>query len=78
VSTTNKKQINPSATTIEEETRNNQAQKDQQYQDALQDLKISWIPKLNDDQGNLYEELISEQQDLNNYIPLHIAPLQQL
>ncbi|CAF3313020.1 unnamed protein product [Rotaria sp. Silwood2] len=32
---------------------------------------------LNDDQGKLYEELLSEQQDLNNHIPLHIVRLQQ-
>jgi hypothetical protein len=34
--------------------------------------------RLIDDQGKLYEELLSEQQDLNNHIPLHIARLQQL
>ncbi|CAF4424414.1 unnamed protein product, partial [Adineta steineri] len=33
---------------------------------------------LTDDQGKLYEELISEQQDLNNYVLLHLARLQQL
>jgi hypothetical protein len=34
--------------------------------------------RLTDDQGKLYEELITEQQDLNNHIPLHIGRLQQL
>ncbi|CAF1250085.1 unnamed protein product [Rotaria magnacalcarata] len=75
---TNKKQTNPIITTTDDGISNSQSQKDQQYQEALRDLKISWIPKLNDDQGKLYEELLCEQQDLNNHIPLHIARLQQL
>ncbi|CAF4913251.1 unnamed protein product [Rotaria sp. Silwood1] len=80
VSTSNKKkQRNPPVTTNKEGTINSpSSQKDQQYQDALRDLKISWIPKLIDDQGKLYEELLFEQQDLNNHIPLHTTRLQQL
>ncbi|CAF1027920.1 unnamed protein product [Adineta steineri] len=43
-------------------------------------VSMSTVPedKLTDDQGKLYEELISEQQDLNNYVLLHLARLQQL
>ncbi|CAF4672915.1 unnamed protein product [Rotaria sp. Silwood1] len=74
----NKKQANPPVTTTDEGTSNSPSQKDQQYQEALRDLKISWIPKLIDDQGKLYEDLISEQQDLITYVPLYIARLQQL
>ncbi|CAF3801202.1 unnamed protein product [Adineta steineri] len=80
VTGSSKKQVSSPVitTTTEEGTTNNSSQKDQQYQEALRDLKISWIPKLTDDQGKLYEELISEQQDLNNHVPLHLARLQQL
>jgi hypothetical protein len=39
-----KKQVNSPPTT-DEGTPNSPSQKDQQYQEALRDLKISWIPK---------------------------------
>ncbi|CAF2494866.1 unnamed protein product [Rotaria sp. Silwood2] len=79
VNSGNKKQVTPPTITTEEGTPNSSSsQKDQQYQEALRDLKISGIQKLIDDQSKLYEELISKQQDLNNHIPLHIARLQQL
>lgn len=34
--------------------------------------------RLTEDQGKFYEDLLNEQQDLNNHIPLHIARLQQM
>ncbi|CAF3676595.1 unnamed protein product [Adineta steineri] len=43
VTDTNKKQVNSPVITTEEGIINNSSQKDQQYQEALRDLKISWI-----------------------------------
>ncbi len=37
-----------------------------------------WIFRLIDDQGKFYDDLLNEQQDLNNHIPIHLARLQQL
>ncbi|CAF4089647.1 unnamed protein product, partial [Adineta steineri] len=78
VTDTNKKQGTSPVTTTEEGTTNTSSKIDQQYQEALRDFKISWMPKLPDDQGKLYEKLIFDQKDLNNYVPLHLARLQQL
>ncbi|CAF1324405.1 unnamed protein product [Didymodactylos carnosus] len=48
--------------------------KDQLFQEALRDFKISWISKL-DDSGKLYDEL---QQEHTHHIPLYLARIQQL